>query len=89
MASKKKAENRNKPKHTPAEAAATQRRAGQELLVDGRRDEKRDGFFPIVGRGASAAGLEALGEFFSRMPSDGDGKVAGLSCVAVDITFAP
>lgn len=86
MASKK-----NDRRKAPTERSAPQRR-GQELLVDGRRDKS----FPIVGLGASAGRLEALGEFFSRMPRDarepnrdGDGKVAGRSCVALDITFPP
>jgi len=74
MASKKK--NGRKPALT--EQSAPLRRAGQELLVDGKRAEAHDGFFPIAGLGASAGGLEALGEFFSKMPND-----AGVGFVVV------
>src|SRR5262245_49666453 len=74
MASKKKPDR----KTPPPEKSAQERRVGQELLIEGARDQARDGAFPIVGLGASAGGLEALGEFFSRMPND-----AGVGFVVV------
>jgi len=58
MASKKQ----NGRKQAPTEKSAPPRQAGQELLVDGKRAEAHNGFFPIAGLGASAGGLEALGE---------------------------
>src|SRR5262245_5410352 len=64
MASKKKADR----KQPPAEKSETSQRFEDEPQVDGKA-ETRD-LFPIGGLGASAGGLEALGEFFSRMPND-------------------
>ena len=74
MASKKKADRKN-PR---AEKPAPRRQTDQELVVDGKPDGSRDGSFPIVGLGASAGGLEALGEFFLQMPSN-----AGVGFVVV------
>src|SRR5262245_33176858 len=86
MASKKKNDRendrkndgKNDRKHQPTETAAPETPARHELLIDGNRGETHDGSFPIAGLGASAGGLEALGEFFSRMPRD-----AGIGFVVV------
>ncbi|HEX6810401.1 MAG TPA: chemotaxis protein CheB [Planctomycetota bacterium] len=48
------------------------------MADEGRGGGTRGGPFPIVGLGASAGGLEALEEFFSRMPKD-----AGVGFVVV------
>lgn len=96
------ASRKNDRKKAPAEQSAPQQR-GQELLVDGRRNGSfPTERLSAMKRKVLATGvpdrrqlaLDSNGrrrtcDLYFEPNRDGDGKVAGLSCVAVDITFPP
>lgn len=64
-----KEEKKPKTEKKATEKKETEKKTTTKKVAE-KVTEKKNGTFPIVGIGASAGGLEALQEFFDKLPSD-------------------